>query len=194
MSDKDEAVIATAQEEVQDEQRDVIHKLDTGVRVRITPVPPGLISKAQMRIEYPKVPTFYNPDKDRTEDNPSHPDYIAECQRVTEARGMAALDAMCMFGLELVDGVPDNDTWIRKLKFVMPDFDFDESDDIAKEYYYKTLVAVGMQDFVMLAGAMGVTQEAIAQAETSFQRNSQRNGNQRASATKGRKRRDKVRS
>lgn len=191
---KDDAVITTAHEEAQDEQQDVIHILDTGVRVRITPVPPGLISRAQMRIEYPKVPTFHNPDKDRMEDNPSHPDYIAECNRVNEARGMAALDAMCMFGLELVDGTPDDDTWIQKLKWVMPDFDFDEGDPIAKEYYYKTLVAVGMQDFVMLAGAMGVTQEAIAQAEQSFRRNSQRNGNQRASVTKGRKRGDKVRT
>lgn len=194
MSERDEAVIATAQEEAQDEQQDTIRTLDTGARVRITPVPPGLISRAQMRIEYPKVPQFHNPDKDRMEDNPSHPDYIAECNRVNEARGMAALDAMCMFGLELVDGVPDDDAWIRKLEWVMPGFEFDESDPIAKEYYYKTLVAVGMQDFVMLAGAMGVTQEAIAQAEQSFQRNPSRNGGQRASVTKGRRRGDKVRS
>lgn len=192
--DKDKAVIETAQEEAQDEQRDVIHMLDTGVRVRVIPVPPGLISKAQMRIEYPKVPQFYNSDKDRMEDNEAHPDYIAERARVNEARGMAALDAMCMFGLELVDGLPDDDTWIRKLKFVMPGFEFDETDDIAKEYYYKTLVAVGMSDFVMLAGAMGVTEEAIAQAQRSFPGDAQRNGNQRASVMQGRKRRDKVRS
>jgi hypothetical protein len=191
---KDEAVIATAQEEAQDEQRDTIHTLDTGVRVRVTPVPPGLISKAQMRIEYPKVPKFHHPDKDRWEENESHPDYIAECHRVNEARGMAALDAMCMFGLELVDGVPDDDTWIAKLRFVMPGFEFDETDPVAREYYYKTLVAVGMSDFVMLAATMGVTEEAIAQAQQSFQRNTQRNGNQRASVTKGRKRGSKVRA
>lgn len=191
--DKDEAVIETAQEEARVEQRDKVHTLETEVRVRITPVPPGLISRAQMRIEYPKVPTFTNPDKGREEENPNHPDYIAECNQVNEARGMAALDAMCMFGLELVDGVPEDDTWIRKLQWVMPGFKFDESDPIAREYYYKTLVAVGMQDFVMLAGAMGVTKEAVAQAEQSFQRNPQRGNNRRASVTQGRKRGDKVR-
>lgn len=191
--DKDEAVIETAQEEARGTQEKQIHTLSTGVRVRVSPVAAGLITKAQMKIKYPKVPTFYNADKDREEENPNHPDYLADYARVNEERGMATLDVMCMFGLELVDGIPDTD-WVRRLKLVMPDLDFDENDSLLCEYYYKTLIAVGVQDSVILAKAMGVSEEAIAQAEESFPGNPQRGNNRRASVTQGRKRGDKVRS
>lgn len=185
--DKDQAVIAVAKEENEQGQPDNIRTLTTGVRVRIKTIAPGLISRAQMAIEYPKVPQFHNADKDRWEDNPNHPDYIAGINRVNEERGMAALDAMCMFGLELVDDVPDGNEWIRRLKFVLPKLEFDENDPLEREYYYKTLVAVGVQDFTMLAKAMGVSEEALAQAEQSFQRNTPRNGNRPAPTQKRRK-------
>lgn len=188
--DKDQAVIAVAKEEIEQGQPDNIRTLTTGVRVRTKTVAPGLISRAQMAIEWPKVPKFHNPDKDRWEENENHPDYIAEVARVREERGMAALDAMCMFGLELVDGVPDGDEWIRRIRFVLPGLKFDESDPLEREYYYKTLVAVGVQDFAMLAKAMGVSEEALAQAEDSFQRNTPRNNNRPAPAQTRRKQRN----
>lgn len=186
---KDEAVIAVAKEQNADEAQDGIHILTTGARVRVMPVAPALISRAQMAIEFPQVPTFYNSDKDREEENPNHPGYIAAVASVNEQRGMAALDAMCMFGLELVDGVPEGNDWIQRLKFVIPTLEFDEDDPVAREYYYKTLVAVGLTDFTMLARRMGVSAEGVAQAEQSFPGNAQRDGNQGTSAKKGHKRR-----
>jgi len=193
--DKDEAVIAVAKEEVDSGQEDRIYTLSSGARVRLLSVSPGLISDVQSRIKFPEVPQFYNDDKDRMEENPNHPVYLAEVQRAREEQGMAALRAMCMFGFELVDGLPKDDTWIRKLELVNPDLVINRDDPIELEFYYKQFVAVGSRsDYVLLAQVMGVTQEAIAQAEGTFQRDTSRNGDQRASVTKGRKRGDKVRS
>ena len=192
--DKDEAVIEVAKEEADSGQDDGIYALSSGARVRLLSVSPGLISDVQSRVRFPEVPQFYNADKDRMEENPNHPAYLEERQRVNEEKGMAALRAMCMFGFELVDGLPEDDTWIRKLELVNPDLKINRDDAIELEFYYKQFIAVGSQtDYVLLARVMGVTQEAIAQAETTFQRDTTRNGNQRASVTKGRKRGDKVR-
>jgi hypothetical protein len=179
MSDANKAVLTTAKEREADKQADGIYTLSTGVRARLLSVSPGLITDVQSRIKYPEVPKFYNDEKDRWEDNPNDPVYQRQIRQVDEERGMAALRAMCMFGFELVDGLPEDDTWIRKLELVNPDLEIDRDDPVALEFYYKQFVAVGAQsDYALLAKAMGVTQEAIAQAEATFQRDSSRNGNQ----------------
>jgi len=192
--DKDQAVIEVAKEEADSGQEDMIYTLSSGVRTRLLSVSPGLISDVQSRVKFPDVPQFYYDDKDRMDENPNHPVYLAELQRAREEQGMAALRAMCMFGFELVDGLPEDDIWIRKLELVNPDLKINRDDPVELEFYYKQFIAVGSQtDYALLARVMGVTQEAIAQAEATFQRDTSRNGDQRASVTKGRKRGDKVR-
>lgn len=181
--DKDQAVIAVAKEEAESGQNDRVYTLSSGARVRLLSVSPGLISDVQARVKFPDVPKFYNENKDRWEENPNHPAYLAEMQRAREEQGMAAMRAMCMFGFELVGGLPDDDSWIRKLELVNPDLQINRDDPIELEFYYKQFIAVGSQtDYVLLAKVMGVTEEAIAQAEATFQRDTSRNGNQPASA------------
>lgn len=183
--DKDQAVIEVAKEEAESGQNDAVYTLSSGVRVRLLSVSPGLISDVQSRVKFPEVPKFYNENKDRWEENPNHPAYLAEVQRAREEQGMAAMRAMCMFGFELVDGLPEDDTWIRKLELVNPELKIDRNDAIELEFYYKQFVAVGSQtDYMLLAKVMGVTEEAIAQAEATFQRDTARSGNQRTPAKK----------
>jgi len=182
--DKDEAVIAVAKEEASTPESG-IYTLSSGVRARLLSVSPGLISDVQSRVKFPDVPQFYNADKDRMEENPNHPVYLAEVQRAREEQGMAALRAMCMFGFGLVDGLPEDDSWIRRLELVNPDLKINRDDPIELEFYYKQFIAVSSQsDYALLAKTMGVTQEAIEQAEATFQRDTARSGNQRTPAKK----------
>jgi len=178
MSNSDQAVIETAkahQECVEDD----IRVLGTGVRVRLRPVSPSLIAEVTARVEFPPVPVFHNPDKGRDEENPNDPRYLADCDAARNAQGMAAMDAMAMFGIELVDPVPD-DGWDRKLAFLGIEFDHD--DPVAREFYYIKHVAMSMEDFALLQDVSGVTEDGVARAQRSFRRDKRRARHNRAPA------------
>lgn len=165
---KDNPVVEVAKEQRQKgEGGDDILTLSTGVRVRVVPVSPSLIADAQNRIPYPEPPMFYVEAKGRDEPNYNDPHYKRQLEAVDERRGMAALDAYCMFAIELVDGLPDDDAWIRRLKLL--GHDFDETDDVTCEFYYKKYVAVTTSDFEEIQ-LRSVSPRRIAQQEASFRR------------------------
>ena len=139
--------------------------LSTGVRAKLTPVSAALIDEVTSRIPNPNVPTWHNPDTGRDDPNPLHPDYIAALGEANRKRGMAALDAIIMFGVGLVEPVPDTG-WEKKLKHLGIEVDVSDPDE--REWSYKKYVAVGAADLNRLMALSGVSQEAVARAADSF--------------------------
>ena len=155
----DNPVVEVAKE--QGGTTDGIHTLSTGVRVRIKPVPPALVNDVMLRVKPPRVPVVFNEKKGRDEPNPLDPGYVADLERYEQERGAAALDAAAMFGLELVDGLPEDDTWLRKLKILGIQV---EDDPITQEFLYKKYIALG-NDLNQLQELMGVTQADVEAAK-----------------------------
>jgi hypothetical protein len=141
-----EAVIETAKQKTQ--KKDDILTLSTGIRVRLRPVSASLIADVQARFTYPDPPLVMVESKGREEPNVNDPHWQRKCGEIDTARGQAAMDAFCMFGMELVEGVPSENDWITRLNLI--GVEFDAADAIAKEFYYKKYVAVGGVDDLQL--------------------------------------------
>jgi len=131
-------VVQVAKEgDAPDEER--IRTLRSGVRVKLNPVPDMLVQRVMSKIKKPKVPMWYNPDKERQEPNPQDPDYQDAVRVAEEERGIAAMDTSIMFGAELVDGLPDDRSWIRKLRYM--GIEVDEDDEFELEFAYLKYIA-----------------------------------------------------
>lgn len=149
-------------------------ELSTGVRVVLQRVPPGLLEDVVNRVKDPEVPVYYDTDKDREIPNPSHPDYLKAMKQADRDRSVAVIEATVLFGIELVDGLPDDDGWLKKLRFLdrRGVFDleaYDLDDELDKEFVYKRYIALGDQDFVTLTSLVsGIEPEEIEKAQRSF--------------------------
>lgn len=157
------------------EKQDV-RTLSSGVKVRAVTVSASLIMDVQNQIKYPPVPIVKDDEKGQTYENPDHPSYKRACAEVDSQRAIAAMDAIIMFGVELVDGLPKDDRWLRKLKTMQKagsiDLSgFDLKDEIDLEFLYKKYEAVRSEDYDIINEMVGVTAEGIADAEDSFQGN-----------------------
>ena len=177
MSKQDQAVIETAK--ACQEQDGDIATLSTGVRVRLKPVSPSLLAEVVSRVVYPEIPTFHNEGKGRDEENPHHPAYLAALAQANQEQGVAMMDALSLFGLELLDEIPD-DGWDKRLHLLGIKFDLD--DPVEREFYYKKHVAMTVEDFGLLKSLSGVTPEGVSRAEKSFQRDKKRKADKRAPA------------
>ena len=149
--------------------------LSTGYRARLLPVSISIINEAQAAIPDPPVPMWYNESKGVEEPNPDHPDYAAAIERTEQERNLAAIDAIIMFGVELVDGLPENDDWLKKMrlrsKMGLTKVDlsqYDLKDPIEIQYIFKKYIAVGTRDIVTLMKFAGVTEDSISEASRSF--------------------------
>lgn len=140
--------------------------LSTGIKGKILPVAASLIEEVTAKIKDPDVPVWYNKDKEREEPNPVDPIYLKQMEEANRRRGVVALDAMVMFGLDLVDPVPEGDIWVKKLKWL--GIEFDERDDFEREFAYKKYVVCGSSDLIEISKLAGITQEAVEDAVKSF--------------------------
>ena len=160
--------------EVAKEQRgDDVVTLSTGIRVRFKSVNPATIADIISRIQEPAVPMWLNEKKGREEPNPMDPSYLRAIERIDEQRGAAMMDALALFGLELVDGVPDDDEWLKELRLMerLGHVDlsmFDLDDTLDREFIYRKHIAIGTEDWTLLMTRVGITPEGIRQAEDSF--------------------------
>ena len=173
MEDKEKKspVLKTAKDRATEDEREYV--FSTGVRVRLRSVSATLIEEVASRIPYPDVPMWFNEAKDRDEPNPGDPKYLDAIAQVDRARGIASMDAMILFGVELLDGVPEDDIWVDKLRFLekrnMIDLsEYNFKDALDREFLYKRYVAVGATDLELLSTIVGVSEEAIADATESF--------------------------
>ena len=168
---KTDANAAVAVAKKQDKQEPVT--LSTGIRVRIVPVSAQLITECVAQVQRPVVPTWFDPNLERDVENPNHPDYIEALKEHDTLQGRAAMDALVMFGVELVDGVPEDDRWAKKLMLMekyghidLSNIDFD--DELEAEFAFKRYIAVSSGDYELLQGVSGVTEEMIDASEESF--------------------------
>lgn len=152
--------------------------LSTGVKARFIPVSVSVITEAQAAIPDPKVPMWFNEAKGKEEPNPAHPDYERALKATENERNLAAIDALIMFGIELLDGVPNDDRWVKTLKMrerlnltTVKLSDYDLEDDFDREFLYKKYFAVSAVDVSSLMQFSGVSEEDIAEAARSFQDN-----------------------
>lgn len=164
--------VVVAQEQRHD--KDDIYVLSSGVRVRFHTVSLSLIEEITSRIKYPPIPEIMDEDKGRTIPNPMEPAYIAACDEADTERGRAVMDAMVLFGVELVDGVPDNDTWIKKLLILqklrgLNLSAYDLSDPLEAEFVYVRFVALGTNDMdILRENTVLMSEEDVVAAEETF--------------------------
>ena len=116
---------------------------------------------------------WFNPEKEQEEPNFMHPDYIEAQTEAERKRSDAALDAALLFGVKLVDGVPEDDSWIANLKYMekrgsidLSDWDLD--DEFEREFIYKRYVAMAGDDFTLIAELSGVPSGERARARNTF--------------------------
>jgi hypothetical protein len=141
--------------------------MSSGVRVRLHPVSSALVTKVMMEIKEPVVPNWWNAEKERDEPNPSDPAYLRAVQAAENERGINALDAMLLFGVELVDLMPEDTTWLKRLAVIK--INVDQEDPIAMELAYKRYVVVLTQkDIRLVTEAAGISEESVAKAEAAF--------------------------
>jgi hypothetical protein len=153
--------------------KEAVITLSGNVRAKLIGVPATLIDEVSSRIQDPEVPMWHNPDKDRDEPNPSDPGYIKGLSDAARQRGLAAIDAMCMFGVELIDPVPDKGVWLKKLQYLEKRGNLDLSsynleDPMDIEYLWKRFIAVDATVIQAITKLSGISQEEIAEAERSF--------------------------
>lgn len=152
---------------------DGIVTLSTGVRARLKPVAASLINDVTTRVRDPKVPIWHDPEKDRDIPHPDDPAYLEARLEAQQKRSAAALDAMILFGVELVDGVPDESEWLPKLKFMekaghISLEGYDLTNEFEREFVFKKYIAVGTNDLDVVGNLMGISEEAVKKAAESF--------------------------
>ena len=154
--------------------------LSTGVVVRLKPVSSSLVEEMKGSIKMPPVPKVWIEAKEREEENPNDPRYIEQVEEVNSKRSDAIFDALCMFGVELVDGLPEDDTWTKRLKMLerrghLDLSDFDLKDDFDLKFLYKRFVAVAGADLNLISGLHGFRPLEVARARATFLGDEKRN-------------------
>ncbi len=149
-----------------------------GVKIEVKPVSALLIQEVTSRIKDPRPPMQPNPDKDgRMEENPFDPTYLDALDEARTQRALATSDVMVMFGLKLVNGLPDDELWLKKLKWLekagrldLSNLNFD--DPFEKEFAFKKFISATNPTIMEVTRASGVTQADIDTATDSFPGNS----------------------
>ena len=144
------------------------HSFSTGVRGRLKSVAPSLIDTVVSKVKEPKVPNWHNPDKDRDEPNPADPDYLQALDQYNHDRGVAAMDAMAMFGVQLESGLPEDESWIDDLSLL--EIVVNREDTASKTFAYKRYIAVGQPEIDALLAIFQGGQGGIAGAMSTFRR------------------------
>lgn len=149
----------------------------TGVRGKFLGVPSMTIEAAQAMIKAPPVPLQEIEGRDGLHENPMDPAYSRALTQANKDRGSAAIDVMAIFGIELEDGVPVDNLWLKKLKLLeklgrMDLSPFDLEDEIEREFVYKRYVAMGSDEIVAIGRRSGIRGEDVQLAREAFQGNS----------------------
>ncbi len=146
--------------------------LSTGYPARIIPVGSSLIEDIINSIPEPKIPTFFNEDKQREEENPSDPSYLQAMTDVQRRRAMAAMEALLVFGVEVA--LPDNEAWLNKLRYLerrkavsLDGYDLD--DPLDRDLLFKKYVAIGTADLIAIGRKAGLNAADIEDAARTFQ-------------------------
>lgn len=178
MSEKTKnAVVQAAKQKTADTER--IITLDDGMRIKLHRVSARLVSMATRNLEEPIPPQYLNEQTGVMMQNTSHPEYVKELQEYNKQIEEISLDAMIMFGIELLDPIPDM-KWVKNLKRLGVEFDADDPDEL--EYYYKTQVAADPRVLTEISKYTGgLTDAQVNDAIQNFQSDAPRDGHSEVS-------------
>jgi hypothetical protein len=159
---------------------DDVFTLSTGVVVRLKPVSSSLVEEMKSAIKMPAVPVVWIEEKEREEENPNDPRYIEAVEECNRKRADAVFDALCMFGVDLVEELPEDDSWLKKLRMlerrkVLDLSGFNLKDDFDLEFLYKRYVAVAGADMELISGLHGFRPLEVARARAMFLGDEKRN-------------------
>lgn len=159
----------------EDNLLDVI-TLSTGYRARLKPVSSRLLQSVMSRFPEPDAPIVYDENKGRKIVDELDPAYLAEMRAVSQKKAEASLDAMAMFGIELIDPIPEDGEWLEQLKLFASigylDLEqYDLEDSVTKEFLFKRFIALGNADLVAISGLSGIRKKDIQAAEEIFRGN-----------------------
>ena len=162
---------------------DHVEVLTTGIRAKIKPVPAYLIDKMVSTIKDPKPPKQYIDSKGREEENPFDPKYLATLEENNRLRGIVTMEALILFGVELVDDLPPADEWLSKLEWLQKKGHLDLSEydleDVAdREFVFKAFIAVSGVDLMKITMKSGMTSEEVNLAMDGFRRSTSRTEHQ----------------
>lgn len=171
MSNSKRAAIEVSKEREAD-GLEVVVSLPYGVTGKIIPVPPQLVEEVTSRIKDPEIPVWHNEDKGRDEPNPSDPVYLEGIAEASRLRGIASIDAMALFGLD-IDAMPVDEAWLKKLKYMekrdlidLSSYDLD--DEVELEFVFKRFIALNNIVLQKIIEASGISPEEVEAAEASF--------------------------
>lgn len=96
------------------------YRASNGVLLKLKKVPRLLLTDAIRKQAPPKVPTWFNEDKGRDEENPADPAYVEALQAFNIDRGLMSVTMTLAMGTSIID-VPagiepyDSETWVADL-------------------------------------------------------------------------------
>ncbi len=146
--------------------------LSNGMRVMLRPVAANIISEVRNQIPDALMRTYVDKQTGKELENPAHPEYIADQAEVTKKREKATMDAFVLFGIDLLDPVPEERDWIDKLVFLKI-ISAEEAENLTPmtlELYYKKYVISDTSIMTKIVALSGVSEEMLALARDSFQR------------------------
>lgn len=149
-----------------------VFDLPFGMKGRIVPVSARLLDDVLRKIKDPEPPMVFIEEKGREEPNYSDPSYLRQMRDAEAERNAAGMDAMLMFGLQIIGGVT-TDGWLSNLEMMnkLGRIDlsvFDTSDPLELEYLYKRYIASTAELFTRIGDASGINAEEVAKAEASL--------------------------
>jgi len=164
--------VVESPEEVQ-ESPSVI-RLENGVVIQMVSFYRGILAVILKQYPEPKVPIYFNPDKEREEENPADPDYIKAVEDHTNTVINAMLDVGIARGTELVSvpkGIskPSDKDWQEEveelLRYKVP--------SSARLRYLHWLKWVATETdlkkvFEKVIGSFGVTEAAVEEEMARF--------------------------
>jgi hypothetical protein len=161
--------------------------LSTGVRAYLKSVPQSVIQDALALLPEPKVPMWHNPEKDRDEPNPVDPDYLADMEAYRSEQFRVTFDVFAMFGVELVDSLPESGDWLKQLRLMerlgrLDLSKFDLEDSVDQEFLYKRYIALGNADYVLVGALSGISPQEVRRAADSFRGDAPRGEDRAVSA------------
>jgi hypothetical protein len=147
--------------------------LSTGIRAKLTAVSSSSIIEAQAEIVDPPVPMVKIDGKAGEFENPNDPDWIEAKRKIQMERVQAGIDTLIIMGVELVDGLPEDNGWLKKLQYLerrgrISLKSYDLEDELDREFLYKKHIAMSSDDWEMLNQISGISPADIEAAGSLF--------------------------
>lgn len=149
-----------------------------GVRARLVQVPEGVLEDAERRIPEPVIPVIKDEAEGTEFENPNDPAYLREVEQYRLKQGIAAIEAMCLFGVELLNELPADNTWRKKLQYLEKRGHIDLAwvdwdDPMELEFVFLRYAFLTVDDITYIGTISRLTQEELRRAEASFRGNAQ---------------------